>query len=187
MPFPLICCPGLRVCELRVFTFCNLLDLARLDRVPWVAPAEAANPVLSGSQPLQVPTMANVRSLGGGADLSQGSSSATGWFDGSVNVGASSSRSMESAPRVSFVLPQSAVEEDLDGVLGACDAAPPAEGLHRVCCLLFHLCPEAMPESAPATLKSCQFEGMFSDVAKTPKEEFSPILFQGVSELLTNS
>ena len=97
-----------------------------------------------------------------------------------MNVGASSSRPNESVPRVSFVLPQSAAEEDVDGFSGAGDAAPPVEGLCRVCHLLFHLCPEAMPESAPATPKSCQFEGKFSDVAKTPKEEFSSILFHRV-------
>ena len=49
-----------------------------LDRVPRVAPAGATNPVLSGSQPSQAPTVANVCSLGGGADLLQGSSSVTG-------------------------------------------------------------------------------------------------------------
>ena len=35
------------------------------------------------------------------------------------------------------------------------DAAPPAEGLRRACRLLFQLCPEAVPDSAPAPPKVC--------------------------------
>ena len=46
---------------------------------------------------------------------------------------------------------------------------------------MFHLYLEAVPDSVPSV---CQFEGLFSGVAKPPKEEFSPVLFHRVAELL---
>ena len=53
-----------------------------------------------------------------------------------------------------------------------------------MCCLLFHLCPEAVPDSAPPPPRVCQFESLFSGVAKPLKEEFSPVLFHRVAKLL---
>ena len=83
------------------------------------------------------------------------------------------------------MVPQSvALDEDVDVSSGAGDAASRVEGLHRVCRLLFQLCSEAVQDSAPPPPRICQFEGLFSGVAKLPKEEFSPVLFHRVVELL---
>ena len=54
-----------------------------------------------------------------------------------------------------------------------------------MCRLLFQLCPDAMPASVSSASHSCQFEGLFSDVAKPSKEPFLPILFHCVSEILS--
>ena len=45
-------------------------------------------------------------------------------------------------------------------------------------------CLEAFVGSAPVTPKTCQFEGLFSEVTSVPKEEFAPVLFHRVFELL---
>ena len=67
------------------------------------------------------------------------------------------------------------------------DSIHSSEGLARVCLLLFHLCPDAVPSSVASAPRSCRFEGMFSDISKPPKESFSPILFHRVSELLSEA
>ena len=81
-----------------------VLDLARLDGVPRDVPAEAATPMWSGSHPAQAHPVASSCSLGVGmgSGLSQGSASATKWFDDSVNVGASTSGCERPATRVFF-------------------------------------------------------------------------------------
>ena len=49
---------------------------------------------------------------------------------------------------------------------------PPSEGLSRVSGLIAQLCPEAIPDSVASSSRSCQFEGLFSDLSSPPKEPF---------------
>ena len=53
--------------------------------------------------------------------------------------------------------------------------------------MLAQFCPEAFVASSPAAPKTCQFEGLFSEVTRMPKEEFAPILFHSVAELLSEA
>ena len=75
---------GLRTVEFRIPQ--QVLDLARLDRVSQESPARAANPVLSGAQPAQVPFAVNARSLGVESSLSQAGAAASSWMDVELNL-----------------------------------------------------------------------------------------------------
>ena len=110
-----------------------------------------------------------------------------GWFDGSVNVGASSTGVCASAPRVSFSILPTVGEEEIEtaSILG--EVAQPSDASCRLCRLLAQFCREAFVGSAPVAPKTCQFEGLFSEVTCVPKEEFAPVLFHRVSELLTEA
>ena len=106
-------------------------------------------------------------------------------FDASVSRGTSSS-SMEPSPKV-FSLPQLVAEEDSDVASLVGNSKHLSEGLARVCRLLFHLYPGAVPSSVVSALHSCVFDAMSSDIAKLLKEPFSPVLFHRVSELLSEA
>ena len=92
-------------------------------------------------------------------------------------MGASSSAASASAPRVSFSIPPSADEEDMEtaSVLG--DTSQPSDTSRRLCRLLAQFCPEAFVGLSPAAPKTCQFEGLFS----------APVLFHWVAELLSEA
>ena len=49
------------------------------------------------------------------------------------------------------------------------------------------LCLEAIPTSVALSARSCQFEGLFSDLSTPSKEPFALMLFHCVKELLSQS
>ena len=102
-------------------------------------------------------------------------------------MGASSSGPSASAPRVSFSFPPTVVEEEMETTSISGEVAQPSDASCRLCRLLAQFCPEAFVGSAPVAPKTCRFEGLFSEVTRVPKEEFAPILFHRVSELLTEA
>ena len=118
---------------------------------------------------------------------SQGLGRVLGWFDDSVHVGGFSNAASASAPRVSFSIPPSAGEEDMETSSVLVDTSQPSDASRRLCCLLAQFCPEAFVGPSPAAPKSCQFEGLSSDVTRVPKEEFAPVLFHLVAELLSEA
>ena len=63
----------------------------------------------------------------------------------------------------------------------------PSEWLSRVSRLITQLCPEAIPDSVASSSRSCQLEGLFSDLSTPPKEPFTPVLFRRFKELLLQS
>ena len=72
------------------------------------------------AQPSEAPPVASSGSQGVSSGLLQGLGRASGWFDDSVNVGASSSAASALAPRDSFSIPLSVGEEKMEtaSVLG---------------------------------------------------------------------
>ena len=90
-------------------------------------------------------------------------------------------------PLESFALPPLGGDKFGEGDSIAGKAAPLLEGLSRISKLLSQLCPEAVPSSVASDSRTCQFEGLFSNLVKPPKEPFAPVLFRRVSELLALS
>ena len=163
------------------------LNLARAASLGSGEPAEGAIPFSSVLQPSEAPPVASSGSQGVTSGLSQGLGRASGWFDGSVNVGASSSSASASAPRVSFSIPPTVGEKEMETASISGEVAQPLDASRRLCRLLAQFCLEAFVGSAPMAPKTCQFEGLFSEVTRVPKEEFAPVLFHRVSELLTEA
>ena len=116
----------------------------------------------------RLPQLRTPGSQGISSGLLQGLGHASGWFDDSVNVGAPSSGASALTPRVSFSIPPSVGEEEMDTTSVMGDASQPSDALRRLCRLLAQLCPEAFVGSTPAAPKTCQFEGLFSEVTRLP-------------------
>ena len=79
------------------------------------------------------------------------------------------------ASGVSFALPLLGDDEFGEGDSVAGEDSPPSEGLSRISKLLSQLCPESVPTSVASNFRSCQFEGLFSNLAKPPKEPFAVV------------
>ena len=176
---------GLRSAEVRIPQ--QILDLSGSARLGSDEHAEGVLPFSSVAQPSEAPPVVSSGSQCVASCLSQGLGCASGWFDDSVNVGVSSSAASASAPRVSFSISPSVGEEDMEtaSVLG--DASQPSDASHRLCHLLVQFCPEAFVGSSHAAPKTCQFECLFSEVSRVPKEEFAPVLLHCVTELLSEA
>ena len=145
---------------------------------------EGVLPFASVAQPSEAPPVASSGSQGVSSALSQGLGRALGWFDESVNVGASSSAASALAPRVFFFHP-SVCWRGGDGYcfcFGRYFAAFGCFAQTAIC-----LCSIVQKCSVPAAHKTCQVEGLFSEVTHVPKEEFAPVLFHRVAELLTEA
>ena len=91
------------------------------------------------------------------------------------------------ASSVSFVLPLLGTDKNECENSETSAIPTPLEGLSRASRLIAQLCPEAIPASLAPSIRSCQFEGLFSDLATPPKEPFTPVLFHHVKELLSQS
>ena len=160
------------------------------DPMSWVSELRVANLVRParddahasalGSQPV------DLRPGGLQVDLGSASSSrvSLGIFppSGAFN----SSARPNPAPGVSFALPLLGDDEFGEGDSVAGEAAPLSEGLSHISKLLSQLCPESVPSSVASDSRACQFKGLFSNLAKPPKEHLL-VLFHRVSELLLQS
>ena len=98
-----------------------------------------------------------------------------------------SSARPNSASGVSFALPPLGDDKFGEGDFVAGESSPSSEGLSRISKLLSQLCPESVPASVASDSHACQFKGLFSNLAKPPKEPFAPVLFHRISELLAQS
>ena len=102
-------------------------------------------------------------------------------------MGASSSAASASAHTVSFSIPPSVGEEDMETASVLEDTSQPSDASRRLCRLHAQFCPAAFVGSSPAAPTTCQFEGLFSEVTRVPKEEFAPVLFHLVAKLLSEA
>ena len=176
---------GLRTAGVRIPQ--PIINLARSASLGSGESAEGAIQFSSVAQPSEAPPVASSGSQGLSYGLSQGLGHASGWFDESVNVGVSSSAASASALRVSFSIPSSVGEEEMETASVSGDISQPSDAPRKLCRLLAQFCREAFVGSAPAAPKTCQFEGLFSEVTRVPKEEFTPVLFHRVAKLLTEA
>ena len=105
---------GLRTAGVRIPQ--PILNLARSASLGGGEPVEGAIPFFSVAQPSEAPPVMSSGSQGvtSGLSHSQGLGPASGWFDEPVNVGASSSSASASAPRVSFSIPLTVGEEEME-------------------------------------------------------------------------
>ena len=101
-----------------------------------------------------------------------------------VNFGASSSQAKTSF----FDIPDDVSVVDDDSLEKDKIKAPMPEGLKRFFKIIGVLCPEAKRPQEPTTqAKACKFEGMFSGLVNSPKEDYSPVLFHRVAEILEST
>ena len=144
--------------------------------------SEAANPAASQARRAD-------RSQGGGlwdsfAGAATGSS-APSWFDDSVNVGASSSRS--SAALRPDCRVQSLLRRSRCWRMMTSDKSPPSEGLRAVIRLLTQLCPSEPAAAQPTPQKVCDVEGLFGTAVAKPASGDIPLtLFHCVAELFAD-
>ena len=103
-----------------------------------------------------------------------------------VNYGASTSRDVpvRTLGGVDDVIADDDVSVKGDEEGGDKFKASLPEGLRRLFQLIGTLCPESVPPPEPSPSRTCKFEGMFSGVVNSPKEDFSPVLFHRVAEIL---
>ena len=147
--------------------------------------SQAANSLPSCAQSAQASVAPNHPAPSAASESSHGLFRPSNLFGPSLNRDHSSGFA-EPSLRVSFSLPPLVSEEESDVASVVGDSFQPWQGLSRVCRLLFHLCPDVVPTLVTSAPRSCQFEGLFSDIAKPSKETFSPVLFHCVLELLSD-